>query len=237
MDIGVRFPVVAIYGSDDLLGFLRTGCTIEKCQLLPALVPGREYWEILPYSGPISGITGCGRDHNPTSFKRAPREGHESNTNLARDRRFEKALNLFHRHSVNDRPEEPLDNQVLRFGARKPACLQIEQVLLLDLGDSRAMRAADVVGGDLQIRNRVCARRAAKDEIAILLIGVGLLRAFFDLDQPRIDRTSIALQRALELEVARAKWRLVELPGMVIEELIAVPKIDAQHLGQGVLSA
>src|SRR5215211_4795013 len=97
MDVGVRFPVVAIDGSDDLLGFLGAGSTIEERQPLPALLPERENWEILPYAGPINGITSRGRDHYPTSFKRALREGQESNTNLARDRRFEKALNLFHR--------------------------------------------------------------------------------------------------------------------------------------------
>ena len=95
-------------------------------------------------------------------------------------------------------------------------------MLLLDLGDCRPVCAAHVIGSDLQIRNRIGARRPTEDEIAILLVSVGLLSPLFDLDQPRIDGTSIALERTFELEVTGAEWRLVELPRVVIEELIAL---------------
>src|SRR5215213_907377 len=237
MDVGVRLPVVAVDGSDDLLGFLRAGRTIQKRQSLPTLVSGGENREVLPYSGPIDGVISGSGHHDPTSFKRGPREGLASNTNLARDRRFQEALNLFDRYPVDDRPEEPLDDQVLRLGAWQPTRLQIEEVLLLDLRDGRAVRTADVVGGNFQIGNRIRACRPAEDEVAILLIGVGLLGALFDLDQPRIDGTGIAFERALELEVAGAERRLVELPGVVIEELVTVAKIDAEHLSQRVLAA
>ena len=64
------------------------------------------------------------------------------------------------------------------------ARLQIEDVLRHDLRDGRAVGAAHVVGGDLEIRDRVGARLAAEDEVAVLLVGVGLLRALVDLDQP-----------------------------------------------------
>ena len=56
-----------------------------------------------------------------------------------------------------------------------------------DLRDRRAVGAADIVGADLQVRNRIGARLAAQHQVAVLLVGVGLLRAFVDLDQPRVD--------------------------------------------------
>src|SRR5215217_1676832 len=118
----------------------------------------------------------------PRSFPDA-RIGTSSNTDLARDCRFQKALNLFDRNPVDDWPEEPFDDQVLGFGPWQSARLQIEKMLLLDLGDRRPVCAAHVVGGDLQIWNRIGASRPVEDEVAILLVGVGLLRPLFDLDQ------------------------------------------------------
>ena len=70
-------------------------------------------------------------------------------------------------------------------------------MLLLNLGNGRAVGATHVIGGDLQIRNRIGARRPAEDEVAILLVGVGLLRALFDLDQPRIDERALPLSAPL----------------------------------------
>ena len=110
-------------------------------------------------------------------------------------------------------------------------------MLRLDLGDGRAVGAAHVVGADLQVRDRVGARRPAEDQVAVLLVGVGLLRAFGDLDQPGVDGAGVVLERALELQVAGGVRRLVELPGVVVEELVAVGEEDAEHLGQGVLPA
>ena len=107
MDVGVRLPVIAVDGGDDLLGFLRAGRAIEKRQSLFALVPGRENREIVPYSCPIDCIVSRGRDHVGTS----------SDTDLARDCRFQEALDLFDRHPVDNRPEKSLNDQVLRFGS------------------------------------------------------------------------------------------------------------------------
>src|SRR5918995_4228506 len=237
MNIGVRRPVIAVDSGDDLLRFLRAGRTIEKRQALATLVIRRENWEIVPDSCPIDCIPSRGLDHVRTSFSRARRAQQRSNTNLACDGRFQEALNLFDRHPVDDWPEEPFDDQVLRLRSWQSARLQIEEMLLFDLGDRCAVRAAHVIGGDLQIRYRIGARRPAEDEVAILLVGVGLLRALLDLDQTRIDRTRIALERTLELQVARAVRRLMELPGVMIEELVAIREVDAEHLRQGVLPA
>ena len=76
----------------------------------------------------------------------------------------------------------------------------------------------------------------AQDQVAVLLVGVGLLRALVDLDQTGVDRAGAVLERALELQVAGRVRRLVQLPGVVVEELVAVGEEDAEHLGQRVLA-
>ncbi len=153
---------------------------------------------------------------------------------LAGNGPFQETLDLLNRDAVDDGAEETLDNQILRFSTRDTARLQVEEVLLLDLGDGGAVRAAHVVRGDLQVRNRVGARCATEDEVAVLLVRIRLLCAFRDLDQARVHRACMPLECALELEIAGGVRRLMKLPGVVIEELIPIGKEDAQHLGQGV---
>ena len=72
MDIGVRLPVIAVEGGDDLLGFLRAGRAIEKRQSPPALVPGRENREILPYECPIDRIASRDGDHCIADVRQIP---------------------------------------------------------------------------------------------------------------------------------------------------------------------
>src|SRR5690606_35918411 len=155
---------------------------------------------------------------------------------LAGDRALEEVLDLFHRDAVDHRAEEALDDQLLRLGARDAARLEVEDVLRLDLRHGRAVRAADVIGGDLQVRDRIRAGRAVEDQVAVLLERVGLLRTFLDLDQAGVDGPRAFLQRTLELEVAGRIRRLVDLPRVVVEELVLVTEVDAEHLGQAVLA-
>ncbi len=77
---------------------------------------------------------------------------------------------------------------------------------------------------------------AAEHQVAVLLVGVGLLRAFGDLDQAGVDGAGLVLERALELQIAGRVRRLVQLPGVMIEELIAIGEEDAEHLGQRVFA-
>src|SRR3954447_16028407 len=100
---------------------------------------------------------------------------------LAGNGGFDEGLNLFVRNPVDDRAEEAFDDQLLGFGARNTTRLQVEDVLGYDLRDRRAMRAPHIVGLDLQVRNGIGPRLAAQYQIPVLLVGVGLLRAFGDL--------------------------------------------------------
>src|SRR5918994_458551 len=54
---------------------------------------------------------------------------------------------------------------------------------------------------------------------------------------PWVQRTSLAAISRFGIESARAVRRLVELPRVVVEELVTVPEVDAEHLRQRVLPA
>src|SRR4051812_32159549 len=84
--------------------------------------------------------------------------------------------------------EEALDDEPLGLLEREPARAQVVQLLGVDLGDRRRMRAAHVVGKDLEAGNRVGVRLLGQQEVARLLKGIDLLRARIDLDHPRPDR-------------------------------------------------
>ena len=60
-------------------------------------------------------------------------------------------------------------------------------MLRVDLADGRAVGAADVVGLDLEAGDRRRLRIGREQQVAVLLIGVGLLRAPVDADDPAPD--------------------------------------------------
>jgi hypothetical protein len=62
-------------------------------------------------------------------------------------------------------------------GLGQAARAQVEELLLVDLGDRRGVRAAHVVGEDLQARDRVGVRALGEQQVAALLERVGALRA------------------------------------------------------------
>ena len=72
---------------------------------------------------------------------------------------------------------EALDHEALRLRLGQPARAQVEELLLVDLRDRRRVGAADVVGEDLEARDRVDVRALGEQQVAALLERVGLLRA------------------------------------------------------------
>src|SRR5918999_1459635 len=78
---------------------------------------------------------------------------------------------------------------------------QIEELLAVDLAERRSMGTADVVGEDLEARDRVGMRRLREEQVAVFLVGVRLLRAFFDADHPPPDGAGGVAEGALEGEV------------------------------------
>ena len=93
-----------------------------------------------------------------------------------------------------------------RDGLAQPARAQVEELLGVDLGDRRGVRAAHVVGEDLQARDRVGVRALGEQQVAALLEGVGLLGARVDLDHPAPDRGRAVGQDAAEGEVGASCW-------------------------------
>ena len=115
--------------------------------------------------------------------------------------------------------------------ARQPAAHQVEQLLLVHLADRRAMRAAkNVARRDLQVGNRVGAGRAAEQEIAVLLVGGGLLPRRMHPNQAGEDRARLVRQHALEEQVTHARLPDVVLQSVAVEMLVAVLDVEAEQL-------
>ena len=96
---------------------------------------------------------------------------------------------------------------------------QVEELLLVDLGDRRGVGAADVVGEDLQARDRVGVGLGGEQQVAALLEGVGLLGARVDLDHPAPDGGRAGGEDAAEGEVGVGVRRRVLLGRVVVEVL------------------
>ena len=92
------------------------------------------------------------------------------------------------------------------------------------------MRAADVVGLDLQPRDRVGPGFTREHEVVVPLVAVGLLRGLVDLDHAAPDETRSILQAALVKEVALAPRSLVMLERVVDELLPAFREHHAVDL-------
>ena len=82
---------------------------------------------------------------------------------------------------------KPSITRRLAAASSEAARAQVEDLLRVDLGDRRRVRAADVVGQDLEARDRVGVRLLGEQQVAALLERVGLLGARVDLDHPAPD--------------------------------------------------
>src|SRR5262245_55005901 len=79
--------------------------------------------------------------------------------------------------------EEAAHDQPLGLGPRQPARHQVEELLAVDLAERGAVGAAHVVRHDLEARDRVRVRLRREQQVAVLLVGVRLLRVLLDPDR------------------------------------------------------
>src|SRR4051794_28673449 len=132
--------------------------------------------------------------------------------------------------------EEAANDQALRLRPGKAPCHQVEELVAVDLPESRAVGTADVVRHDLEAGNRVRVGRVREQEVAVLLVGVRLLGALLDADHPAPDRRGALAQGALEREVALGVRRHVLLEGVVVEVLRPVCEVGPRHTRRGALA-
>ena len=104
---------------------------------------------------------------------------------------------------------ERVDQHVARLGVGQAARAQVEDRVVVELADRRAVRALHVVGEDLELRLGVDRRVVGEQQRPVRLLGVGLLRVLADDDLAVEDRARRAAEDALvDLVAARsAAWR------------------------------
>ena len=155
---------------------------------------------------------------------------YSSQPQLPRDLRLQLAPHPFNRNPIDHFLQETLDDHAFGVAAVDAAGHQVEDVLVGDLAGGGAVGAAHIVRLDLQARDAVGAGQLAQHQVAVGLVGVGLLRLRIDLDEALVHRPCPILQRALEQQVAGGVGRLVELVGVMIQVLPAAREVQAQQL-------
>src|SRR5439155_3037762 len=119
--------------------------------------------------------------------------------------------------TVEDVLEEAAHDQPLSLRARETARHEVEELLAIDLPERRPVGTADVVRKDLEPGNRVRVRGLREQEVAVLLVGVGLLRVLLDADHPSPYRPSLVPEHAFEGEVRGSRGSNVLLERVVVE--------------------
>ena len=123
-------------------------------------------------------------------------------------------------HAVQAFACEGEKQQAARGNFVDAARAQIEKRVLFDLADGRAVRALHVVGVDFKLRFGVDLRLIGKQQVAIGLLGVGLLRVLVHDDAAVKDAMCAAVENAV-VELAAAAVRLGVLDEHVIVEMLA----------------
>ena len=147
-----------------------------------------------------------------------------------------RAEGLAHRallEALDQLGHEALDHEPRRGALVQPARAQVEELLLVDLRDGRGVGAADVVGEDLEARDRVGVRLLGEQQVAALLERVRLLGARVDLDHPAPHRAGAVGEDAAEGEVRRRVRRPVLLRRVEVDVLARVRRVGARHLRVG----
>ena len=92
-----------------------------------------------------------------------------------------------------------------------PRACAVEDHLLVDPAGGRAVGAADIVGFDLQSRDRIGAGGSRQHQVVVLLVGVGALGVLLDPDHSLPDDPGAILQAPLVEQVAGRVRGLVVL--------------------------
>ena len=112
-----------------------------------------------------------------------------------------------------------------------PAAHEIEELHIVHLARGRAVGALDVVGLNLQARQGDRHRIVGtEDEVPVGLVGVRLLRARLDPDEPAEYRERLVAQGSLVQQVGvRVRGEMV-LQRVMVEDLVGVSEVQAEHL-------
>ena len=114
-------------------------------------------------------------------------------------------------HPLENLTGERVDQHVARVGKRQTPGAQVEDRLVVQLADRRAVRALHVVSEDLELRLGVDRRVVGQEQRAVRLLGVGLLRVLPDDDLAVEHRAGRAAQDALvDLVAAAVRLRVVD---------------------------
>src|SRR5262249_27657710 len=122
-------------------------------------------------------------------------------------------------HAIEAFVGEGKQQQAARLSLRHSAGTQVEQRVFVDLPDGGAVSALDVVGVDFQLRLGVDLRLVAQQQVAVGLLGVGLLCSLMDNDAAMEYAARLFVQDAVVVLAAGAMRRLVFDLHVVIQVL------------------
>jgi hypothetical protein len=114
------------------------------------------------------------------------------------------------------------------------ARLQVKKCVLFDLANRRPVSALDIIGVDLELRLGVNLCVIGKQQVAIRLLGVGLLRVFVHYNAPVKDAMRMSIQNAV-IELAAAAMRTGVLDMHVVVEML--PSISNKEAVDQALAA
>ena len=143
---------------------------------------------------------------------------------------FDKSSNQWFFHAIEALTGKGVQQQLPRSSLLDSARAQIEQSILIDLADRRAMGALHVIGMDLQLRLGVNSRVIGEQQIAVRLFGVGLLRVLMDNDAPVEYSMRLRIQNSV-VELAAFAVRAGMLDEHVIVEVL-MPAPDKKSIDQ-----
>ncbi len=136
---------------------------------------------------------------------------------------------------ASTRLEEALHEQPHRRGAVQAARLHVEDRRLVELADGAAVRGGDVIGGDQHRGDRVQARLRREHHRVDLQVGVRLLGARVDLDQPLERRAALAGGGAAPVHVPAGGAGLVQVHREGVQVLVGLGEEQAaeRHVAAG----
>src|SRR5579871_4731645 len=100
-------------------------------------------------------------------------------------------------HAAEAFTRERAEQKLARFRLGNTARTKVEQSVLFDLANGRAMGALHVVGVDLKLRFRVDLRIIGKQKVPVGLLGVSVLRVLVDNDAAMKHAASMLVEDAV----------------------------------------
>ena len=131
---------------------------------------------------------------------------------------------------------ESVDEQAARLVLAQAARAQVEHGVRRHLSDRRAVLALHVVGVDLEIGLGVDQAVLGEQQVLVVDLGVGLLRAFPDDDRAVEDGPRLAVEHSFIELAARAVGDGVVDQGMIVEVLTAAHEVKAVERDVGALA-